>query len=71
MHVSLLDQLVSGFVPAYVVSTFEFDTICLIDFLTRILINGFLEFWTLVVSLIFENSRSKFMLEVDALVVSI
>ena len=56
-------------------STFEFDAICLIDFLARILINGFFEFWTSVQSLIFENSRSNFMtklyVEVDAIVASI
>jgi hypothetical protein len=51
------------FVQACVFSTFEFDAICFIDFLTRILINGFFEFWTSVLSLIFENSRSKFMLK--------
>ena len=60
---SSLYQLLSGFVQVYVFSTFEFDAVSFIGFLTRILINGFFEFWTFVLSLIFENSRSKFMLK--------
>ncbi len=53
----------SGFVQACAFSTFKFDAICFNDFLTRILINGFFEFWTSVPSLLFENSRLKFMLK--------
>ena len=39
MLVSFLDQLVRGFVQEYVFSTFEFDAICFIDFLTKIWID--------------------------------
>jgi hypothetical protein len=46
-----------------VFSTFDFDAIYFIDFLTRFLINGFFEFRTSVPSLFFENSRSKFLLK--------
>ena len=60
---SSLYQLLGGFVQVYVFSTFEFDAVSFIGFLTRILINGFFEFWTFVLSLIFENSKSKFMLK--------
>ena len=59
----------SGFVQAYVFSTFVIDAICFIDFLTRIWINGFFGFWIFVTVMIyaavhkkglaFENSRSK------------
>jgi hypothetical protein len=51
--------------------TFEFDAICFIDFLTRILINGFFEFWTSVPFLNIENFKIKVYVEVDAIVVSI
>jgi hypothetical protein len=61
--VGFIVRSVSGFVPAYVFLTLEFDAIYVIDSVPRILINGFIEFWAFVLSLIFENSRSKFMLK--------
>jgi hypothetical protein len=57
------DQLVRGFVQAYVFSTFEFDAINFIDFTGKILTNGFNGFWTFLLSLIFEIPRSKSMLK--------
>jgi hypothetical protein len=60
---TFLDQRRSGFVQACVFSTFEFDAICFIDMLKRILINGFIEFRIFVLSLSLESSRSKYMLK--------
>jgi hypothetical protein len=56
-------QLVSGFVQACVLSTFKFDAISFIIFLAWILIYGYFDFRTFVLSFIFENSRSNFMLK--------
>ena len=71
MLVSFLDQLVRGFVQEYVFSTFEIDAICFIDFLTKIWMDQFLEFWTFVLSFIFANPGSKFIFKLVQFVASI
>ncbi len=54
---TLLHQFVSSFARAYVLSTFEFDTDCFIDFPTRILINRLNGLETFFLSLIYKNPR--------------
>jgi hypothetical protein len=41
----------------------NFDAICFTDLFARFLMDGFFEFWTSILSLTIENSRSRFMLE--------
>ncbi len=62
---SLLDSSVSSCVRAYVLSIFEFDADGFIDFSTRILIHKFNGLNTYCFSLIYNNPRSRFMLEYD------
>ena len=68
---SLLDQFVSSFGRANVLSIFEFDADWFIDFSTGILINRFDGLETLFLSLIYKNPRSRFMLESMLIFVSI
>ena len=63
MFDSSINQFVSSFDPANVLATFKFDAFLFIDFSARILINGFYGLGTVFLSLIYENPRSKFMLE--------
>ena len=44
-------------------SIFKFDAVCFIGFSAKLLIDGFNGFGTVILSLISENSRSRFMLE--------
>jgi hypothetical protein len=68
----IIYQLESCFAQASEFSTFSFDAICFLDLLSRILINGFIDFWIFILSIFLQNSRSKFMSnELDAIVVSI
>ncbi len=60
---SLLDQSVSSFDRANVLSTFEFDAVRFIDFSTRNLIYGFNGLGTFIFSSFFKNLRSRFILE--------
>ena len=60
---SSINQFVSSFDPANVLAIFEFDAVWFIDFSARISINGFYGLGTVLLSLIYENPRSKFMLE--------
>ena len=60
---SLLDQFVSSFDRANGLSIFQFDAVRFIDFQQKILIDGFNRLGTAVLSLISENPRSRFMLE--------
>jgi hypothetical protein len=62
---SLLDSSVSSFARAYVLSIFEFDADGFIDFSTRSLISKFNGLKTYCLSLIYNNPRSRFMLEFD------
>ena len=61
----MLDQFVSSFDRANGLSIFQFDAVRLIDFSAKdkILIDGFSGIGTVVLSLIPENPRSRFMLE--------
>ncbi len=68
---SLLGQFVSSFARAYVLSIFEFDADLLIDFSTRILVNRFNGLQTFFLSLIYKKLRSRFMLELIEIFVSI
>ena len=70
---SSLYQLLGGFVQVYVFSTFEFDAVSFIGFLTRILINGFFEFWIFKICSVlnFWEFKIEIYVEVDAIVVSI
>ena len=67
----LLDQFVSSFVCANVLLIFKIDAICFIWFSTMILIDGFCGLRTIFLSSIYLNPRSRFMLGVDDIVVSI
>ena len=71
MFDSLLDEFLSSFACAYVLSIFEFDADRFIDFSTRILISGFNGLETFFLSLIYKNPRSRFMLELMVIFVSI
>ena len=61
----LLDQFVSSFDRANGLSIFQFDAVRLIEFSAKdkILIDRFNGLGTVVLSIISENSRSRFMLE--------
>ena len=61
---SLLDQLVSSFARAYVLSIFEFDADIIFDFPTRILINRFNGFETFFVWYL-KESKIKICVGVD------
>ncbi len=67
---SLLDQFVSSFVRAYALNI-RIRCRLFIDFSTRILINIFNGLETFFLSLIHKNPRSKFMLELMVIIVSI
>jgi hypothetical protein len=56
---SLLDQFISSFARAHVLSIFEFDAVWFTDFSTRILINRFNWFESFGLSLICMNPRSN------------
>ena len=71
MFGSLLDQSVSRFARTNVLSIFDFDADRFIDFSTRILINRFNELETFLWSVIYKNPRSRFMLELMTIIVSI
>ena len=71
MFGSLLDQFVSSFARANVLSKFDFDADRFFDFSTRILINRFNGLETFFLSLIYKNPRSRFMLELMVIFVSI
>jgi hypothetical protein len=68
---SMLDQFEISFARAFVLSIFEFDTYWFIDFSTRILINRFNGLATFILSLIYINPRSRFMLELTVIFASI
>jgi hypothetical protein len=68
---SLFDQDVSIFALANVLSIFEFDADSSTDFSTRVLINRFNGLETFFLSLIYNNPRSRFMLKLMAVLVSI
>jgi hypothetical protein len=68
---SFLVQFVSSLARASVLSKFEFDADRFIDFSTRILINRFNGLETFILSLIYRNQRSRFMLELMVIFVSI
>jgi hypothetical protein len=68
---SLLDQFESSLDCANVLSTFYFDAVQFIDFSTRILIYGFNGVETYIFSLISKSPRSRFILGVDGIIVSI
>jgi hypothetical protein len=68
---SLLDQFVSSSARADVLSKFEFDADWFFDISTRILINRFNGLETFFLSLIYKNPRSRFMLELMVIFVSI
>ena len=65
----LLDQFVSSFNLANGLSIFQFDAVRLIEFSAKdkILIDRFNGLGTVVLSIISENSRSRFMLELKLL----
>ncbi len=74
LYGSLLDQFVSSLARANVLSKFELDADWFINFLTRILINRFKSFnglETFILLLIYRNQRSRFMLELMVIFVSI
>ena len=60
---SLLDQFVSSFDRANGLSIFQFDAVRFIDFQQKTLIDGFNVLGTVILSLISEIPRSRFMLE--------
>ena len=60
---SLLDQCVGGFDRANGLSIFQSDAVRSLDFSATVLIDGFNGLGTVVSSLISENPRSRFMLE--------
>jgi hypothetical protein len=68
---SLLDQSVSRFACTNVLSIFVIDADRIIDFSTWILIIRFNELETILWSAIYKNPRSRFMLELMILFVSI
>jgi hypothetical protein len=68
---SLLDQSVSRFARTNVLSIFDFDADRFIDFSARILINRFNDLETFLWSVIYKNPRSRFMLELMMIIVSI
>ncbi len=71
MFVSLLDQFVSSFARANVLSEIAFDADRFFDFSTRILFNRLNGLETFFLSLIYKNPRSRFMLELMVIFVSI
>ncbi len=71
MFVSLLDQFVSSFARANVLSKIAFDADRFFDFSTRILINRLNGLETFFLSLIYKNPMSRFMLELMVIFVSI
>ncbi len=68
---SLLNQVLSSFTSAYVLSILEIDADWFIDCSTKILINRFNGLETFFWSLIYQNPRSRFMLEWMVIFVSI
>ena len=60
---SLLDQFVGSFDCADGLSTFRFDAVWFIDFSVKTLIDGFNGLGIIILSLISQNPRSRFMLE--------
>jgi hypothetical protein len=68
---SLLDKFVGSFARANVLSIFKFDADGFIDFSTRISIHRFNGLETFLLSLSYKNQRSRFMLELMVIFVSI